>query len=458
MEQRKSYDLLVLGAGESGVGAALLAQAKGISVFVSDYGKIAEKYRQVLVSRHIDFEEGQHSMDLVLSVKEVVCSPGIPDTAPVMKALKDKGIPIVSEIEFAARYSKAKMIAITGSNGKTTTTMWIYHTLQKAGLDVGLAGNVGFSLAAQLADRDRDYFVIELSSFQLDRVYDFHAHVAVVLNISPDHLDRYNNSLDLYAEAKMRITNNQTERDYLIYWAEDKWIANWIEKNKPKAQLLSFAALKPQKHPAAWINYFKELTTDHECNGSLFLEEGLLALPGKHNLLNAMATALAAKAININNKTICKSLEDFKAVEHRLEKIATIDGVDYINDSKATNVDATWYALDSIKNKVLLILGGTDKGNDYTQIEELVLSKARALIFMGVDNSKLHSFFDTKVDTIVDARSMHEAISHAQRLAQRGDTVLLSPACASFDLFKNYEDRGDQFREEVLRLATNTEN
>lgn len=273
MEQRKSYDLLVLGAGESGVGAALLAQAKGISVFVSDYGKIAEKYRQVLVSRHIDFEEGQHSMDLVLSVKEVVCSPGIPDTAPVMKALKDKGIPIVSEIEFAARYSKAKMIAITGSNGKTTTTMWIYHTLQKAGLDVGLAGNVGFSLAAQLADRDRDYFVIELSSFQLDRVYDFHAHVAVVLNISPDHLDRYNNSLDLYAEAKMRITNNQTERDYLIYWAEDKWIANWIEKNKPKAQLLSFAALKPQKHPAAWINYFKELTTDHECNGSLFLEE-----------------------------------------------------------------------------------------------------------------------------------------------------------------------------------------
>ena len=450
MEQQK-YDIVVLGAGESGVGAALLAQAKGLGVFVSDYGKIAPKYKEELERYTIPYEEGQHTEEIVLQAGELIKSPGIPDTAPIIRRAIAQGIGIVSEIEFAGRYTDAFMLCITGSNGKTTTTMWLYHLLCKAGLDVGLAGNVGFSLARQVAYDSHPYYVIELSSFQLDNMYDFRANVAILLNITPDHLDRYDHRFELYAEAKMRITQNQQPEDCFIYWEDDPFISQWVAEHRPAARCLPFAMEARTENTTAWINEKDELVVMN-LDSPFVMDEELLALSGMHNRHNAMATAIAAKAMDIKNEDIREALQDFKNVPHRLEKIARVKGVDYINDSKATNVNSTWYALESMKTKVILILGGTDKGNDYTDIEALVLSKVDGLIFLGVDNEKLHKFFDGKIRRIADARSMHEAVSLAYKMASKGDTVLLSPACASFDLFRNYEDRGDQFRKEVLNL------
>lgn len=448
---RLKYDIVVLGAGESGVGAALLAQAKGLHVFVSDYGKIAPKYKEELDRYTIPYEEGRHSEVIILEAKEIIKSPGIPDTAPIIRQAVAKEIGIVSEIEFAGRYTDAFMVCITGSNGKTTTTMWLYHTLCKAGLDVGLAGNVGFSLARQVAYDPHPYYVIELSSFQLDNMYDFRANVAILLNITPDHLDRYDHRFELYAEAKMRITRNQQPEDCFIYWEDDPFISRWVAEHPPVARLLPFAMEARTDNTTAWINEKNELVVMN-LNSPFVMDEELLALSGMHNRHNAMATAIAAKAMDIKNEAIREALQDFKNVPHRLEKIARVKGVDYINDSKATNVNSTWYALESMKTRVILILGGTDKGNDYTDIENLVLSKVDGLIFLGIDNEKLHKFFDGKITRIADASSMHEAVSLAYRMASKGDTVLLSPACASFDLFQNYEDRGDQFRKEVLNL------
>lgn len=450
MKQLK-YDIVVLGAGESGVGAALLAQAKGLSVFVSDYGKIAPKYKEELERYAIPYEEGQHTEEIILQAGELIKSPGIPDTAPIIRQALAKGIGIVSEIEFAGRYTDAFMVCITGSNGKTTTTMWLYNLLCKAGLDVGLAGNVGFSLARQVAFDPHPYYVIELSSFQLDNMYDFRANVAILLNITPDHLDRYDHRFELYAEAKMRITQNQQPEDCFIYWEDDAFISQWVAEHHPTARCMPFAMEARTENTTAWINEKNELVVMN-LNSPFVMDEELLALSGMHNRHNAMATAIAAKAMDIKNEDIREALQDFKNVPHRLEKIARVKGVDYINDSKATNVNSTWYALESIKTKVILIMGGTDKGNDYTDIEDLVLSKVDGLIFLGVDNEKLHKFFDGKIRRIADARSMHEAVSLAYKMASKGDTVLLSPACASFDLFRNYEDRGDQFRKEVLNL------
>ena len=448
---RLKYDIVVLGAGESGVGAALLAQAKGLHVFVSDYGKIAPKYKEELDRYAIPYEEGRHTEAIILEAKEIIKSPGIPDTAPIIRQAVTKEIGIVSEIEFAGCYTDAFMVCITGSNGKTTTTMWLYHTLCKAGLDVGLAGNVGFSLARQVAYDPHPYYVIELSSFQLDNMYDFRANVAILLNITPDHLDRYDHRFELYAEAKMRITRNQQPEDCFIYWEDDPFISRWVAEHPPVARLLPFAMEARTDNTTAWINEKNELVVMN-LNSPFVMDEELLALSGMHNRHNAMATAIAAKAMDIKNEAIREALQDFKNVPHRLEKIARVKGVDYINDSKATNVNSTWYALESMKTRVILILGGTDKGNDYTDIENLVLSKVDGLIFLGIDNEKLHKFFDGKISRIVDACSMHEAVSLAYKMASKGDTVLLSPACASFDLFQNYEDRGDQFRKEVLNL------
>ena len=448
---RLKYDIVVLGAGESGVGAALLAQAKGLHVFVSDYGKIAPKYKEELNRYAIPYEEGRHTEAIILEAKEIIKSPGIPDTAPIIRQAVAKEIGIVSEIEFAGRYTDAFMVCITGSNGKTPTTMWLYHTLCKAGLDVGLAGNVGFSLARQVAYDPYPYYVIELSSFQLDNMYDFRANVAILLNITPDHLDRYDHRFELYAEAKMRITRNQQPEDCFIYWEDDPFISRWVAEHPPVARLLPFAMEARTDNTTAWINEKNELVVMN-LNSPFVMDEELLALSGMHNRHNAMATAIAAKAMDIKNEAIREALQDFKNVPHRLEKIARVKGVDYINDSKATNVNSTWYALESMKTRVILILGGTDKGNDYTDIENLVLSKVDGLIFLGIDNEKLHKFFDGKISRIADACSMHEAVSLAYKMASKGDTVLLSPACASFDLFQNYEDRGDQFRKEVLNL------
>ncbi|WP_280766027.1 UDP-N-acetylmuramoyl-L-alanine--D-glutamate ligase [Parabacteroides sp. PFB2-10] len=441
--------MVVLGGGESGTGAAALAKAKGMDVFLSDFSTIAPVYQEMLNARGITWEEGKHTEELILNADEVVKSPGISDKAPIIKKLKEKGIPIISEIEFAGRYTHARMVCITGSNGKTTTTMLTYHILKEAGLDVGLAGNVGNSLALQVAEDPHEVYIIELSSFQLDNMYDFKADVAVLLNITPDHLDRYDYKMQNYVDAKFRILRNQTEEDAFIFWNDDPVISRELEKLHPQATLYPFALEHKQGVKAYMEDSHLAIETTH---GKFTMEEDLLALTGTHNLYNSMASGIAAKVLDIQDEKIRASLSDFKGVEHRLEKVARVRGVDYINDSKATNVNSCWYALESMQTKVVLILGGTDKGNDYTEIEELVKNKVRALIFLGVDNTKLHAFFDGKVEQIEDARSMQEAVAIAYRLAQKGDTVLLSPCCASFDLFKNYEDRGEQFKEAVRDL------
>ncbi|MDR0505360.1 MAG: UDP-N-acetylmuramoyl-L-alanine--D-glutamate ligase [Dysgonamonadaceae bacterium] len=441
--------IAILGAGESGSGAAVLAKKQGFDVFVSDLSEIKPQYREILEKNMIAYEYKKHTESLILNADEVIKSPGIPEKAPLIQKLKAQGTPVISEIEFAGRYTDAKKICITGSNGKTTTTMLTYHILKNAGLNVGLAGNVGNSFAMQVAENDYDCYVIELSSFQLDGMYDFKADIAVLLNITPDHLDRYDYDMQNYVNSKFRILQNQTENDAFIYWNDDPLIAQEIKKLKPKSTLYPFSDKKTDE-TKAYVENKKIIIKTY--NDTFTMEEELVALTGRHNLYNSLASGIAAKLLDIKNDSIRQSLSDFRGVEHRLEKVARVRGVEYVNDSKATNVNSCWYALQSMKPPVVLILGGTDKGNDYGEIELFVKEKCRALIFLGIDNSKLHHFFDGKIGTIRDAASMKEAVDQAYEIGQMGDTVLLSPCCASFDLFQNYEDRGRQFKDCVRRL------
>lgn len=440
--------IVVLGAGESGAGAAVLALKKGFDVFVSDMGLIKERYKNMLDSYGITWEEGHHTEELILNADEVIKSPGIPENAPMVLKIKEKNIPIISEIEFAGRYTHAKMICITGSNGKTTTTSLIYHIFKSAGYNVGLAGNIGQSLALQVAEKNYDYYIIELSSFQLDNMYKFRANIAVLLNITPDHLDRYDNCMQNYVNAKMRILQNQTEEDAFVYWADDPIIKKELQKYGIKAQVCPFSIIQ-KKGMIGYIDdgqYIIETPTPF----NMELEE--LSLTGKHNLYNSLAAGISAKIANVKNEVLRESLSNFEGVEHRLEKVTRVRGVEYINDSKATNVDACWYALESMTTPTILILGGKDKGNDYHAIEELVRKKCTGLVFLGADNTKLHQFFDGFGIPIVDTHSMKDCVEACYKMAKPGDTVLLSPCCASFDLFKNMEDRGDQFKALVRSL------
>lgn len=441
--------IVVLGGGESGVGAAILAHKQGFDTFVSDLSSIRDKYKVMLEEYQIPYEENQHTEESILDADEIIKSPGIPDKIALIQKIKSKNISVISEIEFAGRYTNAKKICITGSNGKTTTTMLTYHILKEAGLNVGLAGNVGNSLALQVAEENYDYYVIELSSFQLDGMYTFKADIAILLNITPDHLDRYDYRMQNYIDSKLRIIRNQTASDVFIYWMDDSLITKEITRINPRIALYPFTEIKKEGSKAYIENKNIIINTP---NGTFTMEEDLVALTGKHNLFNSLAAGIAAKLVDIKDENIRKSLSDFKGVEHRLEKVARVKGVEYVNDSKATNVNSCWYALQSMKTPTVLIMGGTDKGNDYTEIELLVKEKCRALIFLGIDNKKLHHFFDGKVEIIRDAGSMKDAVAIAYQLARQGDTVLLSPCCASFDLFQNYEDRGDQFKNCVGKL------
>ena len=426
-----SKRIVVLGAGESGTGAAILAKEKGFDVFVSDCGTISEPYRALLDQNGVPWEDGKHSEELILNADEVVKSPGIPLTAPLIQKLQKQGTHIISEIEFAARYTNAKMICITGSNGKTTTTSLIYYILKQAGLNVGLAGNIGNSLALQVAHEDHDYYVIELSSFQLDNMYDFKADIAILLNITPDHLDRYDFKFQNYVDAKFRITRNQTKEDSFIYWAEDPVIDRCLRTLRVNATLYPYGFTCPNPLPVG---------------------EDELALKGKHNVLNSMAATIAANVVGIKKEVIRESLKTFQGVEHRLQYVATVKGVRWINDSKATNVNSCWYALESMTTPTVLILGGKDKGNDYNEIDELVKQKCHTLVFMGLHNEKLREHFGGFGLNIIDTDNLHDAIQGAYKAAHEGDTVLLSPCCASFDLFKSYEDRGEQFMAAVKNL------
>ena len=440
--------VVILGAGESGAGAAVLAQKKGFDTFVSDMSLIKDKYKAMLNERGIQWEEGKHTEELILNADEVIKSPGIPNDAPIILKLKNQGTPIISEIEFAGRYTNAKMICITGSNGKTTTTSLIYHIFKKAGLNVGLAGNIGQSLAYQVAECNYDYYVIELSSFQLDNMYKFHANIAVLMNITPDHLDRYGFEMQNYVDAKFRIIQHQTDDDAFIFWNDDPIIQKELHKYGIHGQYFPFAE-KNEEGVAAFTEENKVYFTRPI---AFNMEQEELALTGTHNLFNSMAAGISANIAGIRKECIREALNDFKGVEHRLEKVARVKGVDYINDSKATNVNSCWYALQSMKTKTVLILGGKDKGNDYNEIADLVKEKCSGLIFLGLHNEKLHDFFGNFGLPIVDAQSMPDAVNAAYNMAKKGETVLLSPCCASFDLFKSYEDRGDQFKECVRNL------
>ncbi|MDE6297348.1 MAG: UDP-N-acetylmuramoyl-L-alanine--D-glutamate ligase [Muribaculaceae bacterium] len=441
--------LVVLGGGESGVGAAILGKEKGMKVFLSDMGTIPEKYRAILVEEGIEFEEGQHTEEKILEADIVIKSPGIPPYAPMVEKITAEGIPVLSEIEFAGRYTDAKMVCITGSNGKTTTTLLTYHILKKAGLNVGLAGNVGKSLALQVAREKHDYYVIELSSFQLENMYDFKADIAVIMNITPDHLDRYDHKMENYAAAKFRILQNQTSEDYFIYWQDDPIIKEQVRHLQSEAILMPFSEYRQEDSKAYVEDGIIRFIGPEEV---WEIPRDRLSLRGLHNLYNSMAAGLSATILKIKDDKIRGALEDFEAVEHRLEYVATVDGVRYVNDSKATNVNSTWYALESMTTPTVLILGGKDKGNDYTEIEDLVKEKVKAIVCMGKDNSKLLDFFGGKVAVISDTHSIEEAVKECARLAESGDTVLLSPCCASFDLFKSYEDRGEKFKAEVKKL------
>ena len=440
--------IVVLGAAESGAGAAVLAKKEGFDVFVSDMSAIKDKYKKRLDDHHIAWEEGQHSVEKILNADEVIKSPGIPDEAPMVQKIINKGIHIISEIEFAGRYTNAKMVCITGSNGKTTTTSLIYHIFKTAGYDVGLAGNIGKSLALQVAEEPHAYYIIELSSFQLDNMYDFRANIAILLNITPDHLDRYDNKFENYAASKMRIIQNQTEEDSFIYWNDDPVIKKELEKYDIKAIQCPFSEIKENGS----IGYIEEgqYTIEHPTPFNMEQEE--LSLTGKHNIYNSLAAGIATNIAGIKKDVIRKSLSDFPGVEHRLEKVCKVGGVQYINDSKATNVDACWYALESMKTPTILILGGKDKGNDYQPIKELIKEKCVGLVYLGADNQKLHDNFDALGIPVRDTHSMKECVAACYEMAKTGDTVLLSPCCASFDLFKNMEDRGEQFKTLVRNL------
>ena len=440
--------IVVLGAGESGAGAAVLAKKEGFDVFVSDMSAIKDKYKKMLDDHGIEWEEKQHTEERILAADEIIKSPGIPKEAPMVKKATDKGINIISEIEFAGRYTSSKMVCITGSNGKTTTTSLIYHIFRKAGIDAGLAGNIGNSLALQVAEQPHEVYIIELSSFQLDNMYDFKADIAVLLNITPDHLDRYDFCMQNYVDAKFRIIQNMTERDAFIYWNADPIIRRELPKYDIKARQLPFAENMEDGCEGAIADGMYRLLAP-----TLFeLKREELALEGKHNIYNQLAAGLAANVYGVDHEAIKAGLEDFPGVEHRLEKVETVDGVRYINDSKATNVDACWYALESMTTPTVLIIGGKDKGNDYNEIKEMVEKKCAALVYLGADNTKLHNFFDPLGLPIRDTHSMKECVEACRELAKPGYTVLLSPCCASFDLFKNMEDRGEQFKSLVRAM------
>ena len=441
--------LVILGGGESGVGTAILGKKKGYDVFVSDFGKIKDNYKEVLTNYGIKWEDEQHTETLILNADVVMKSPGIPDKAPIVKKLVEKGIPVISEIEFAAPFTTATTIGITGSNGKTTTTMLTYHLLKEAGLNVGLGGNIGKSFAWQVAEADFDYYVLELSSFQLDGIIHYKPHIAIITNISPDHLDRYDYKYENYIESKFRITKNQTNEDYLIYDADDEAINNWFQNNKVNAQLVPFSITQNLEKGAFLKNNTMEININEE---EFLMETTQIALEGKHNLKNAMAATSVANILRIRKQTIRESLSNFQGVEHRLEKVLKIQNVQYINDSKATNVNATFFALDSMTSPTVWILGGVDKGNDYSELMPLVYEKVKAIICLGVENKKIIDAFGNVVDLMVEVDNMHDAVNTARHIAEKGDAVLLSPACASFDLFENYEDRGNQFKREVRNL------
>ena len=440
--------IVILGAGESGTGAAVLAQKQGMDVFVTDMGKIKPEYKDLMDRYQIPWEEGKHTEEIVLAANEVIKSPGIPDEAPIVKKIKERGIPVISEIEFAGRYTDAKMVCITGSNGKTTTTSLIYHIFKQAGMNVGLAGNIGKSLALQVALENHEYYVIELSSFQLDNMYKFRAHIAVLMNITPDHLDRYGNDMQNYVDAKFRIIQNQTEEDAFVFWNDDPIIRRELEKYGIQARLCPFAEAKEK----GLVAYTEEEKVCFTQPTSFNMEQEELALTGVHNLYNSMAAGISANLAGIRKEDIRQALGTFKGVEHRLEHVCRVRGVDYINDSKATNVNSCWYALQSMTSPTVLILGGKDKGNDYSEIRELAREKCKAFIYMGLHNEKLHESFDSLGLPIADVQSMKDAVEAAYRMAEPGDTVLLSPCCASFDLFTSYEDRGRQFKKCVREL------
>ena len=440
--------IVVLGAAESGAGAAVLAKKEGFDVFVSDMSAIKDKYKELLNSHEIVWEEGHHTEELILNADEVIKSPGIPENAPMILKIKEKHIPIISEIEFAGRYTHAKMICITGSNGKTTTTSLIYHILKNAGYNVGLAGNIGNSLALQVAEEQHDYYVIELSSFQLDNMYDFKADIAVLMNITPDHLDRYDFKMQNYVDSKMRIIQNQTPDDAFVFWNDDPIVTAELKKYNIKAKLCPFSEFKSN----SVIGYVDKDEYVIEGPTPFNMEQEELALRGKHNLYNSLAAGITADLAGVSNEQIREGLKTFEGVEHRLEKAGRVRGVEFINDSKATNVNACWYALDSMRTPVVLILGGKDKGNDYSEIFDLVKEKCIGLVFLGVDNSKLHAAFDSFGIPIADVKSMKDCVDECFKMAKPGSTVLLSPCCASFDLFKNMEDRGEQFKECVKNL------
>jgi len=441
--------LVVLGAGESGVGTAILGRQKGYSVFVSDKGVIAKKYKKVLLNNEIPFEEGSHSEDKIFEADIVMKSPGIPDKVAIIQELIERKIPVISEIEFASKYTNGIIVGITGSNGKTTTTLLVNHILKKANLNIGMGGNIGASFAQQVAEDNFDIHVLELSSFQLDGIVNFAPHIAIITNITPDHLDRYNYEFENYINSKFRITENQTENDFLIYDADDPVITNWIQNNKTKATLLPFS-LENELEQGVFLKdnniQIKYKTED------IIMEITTLALKGKHNTKNAMAAAMTATLLKVRKETIRESLEDFEGAEHRLEPVLKINGVHYINDSKATNVNATFYALDSMKTPTVWIVGGVDKGNDYLDLMPLVREKVKAIICLGVDNHKIVQTFNNVVDLIVETAGAEEAVKVAYKIAEKGDAVLLSPACASFDLFESYEDRGNQFKQAVREL------
>ena len=440
--------IVILGAGESGAGAAVLAKKQGFDTFVSDMSAIKDKYKTMLDKYGIAWEEGKHTEELVLNADEVIKSPGIPNEAPMVQKLIEQGTPIISEIEFAGRYTNAKMICITGSNGKTTTTSLIYYIFKKAGLNVGLAGNIGQSLAYQVAECNYDYYVIELSSFQLDNMYNFRANIAVLMNITPDHLDRYGNDMQNYVDAKFRILQNQTEEDAFIFWNDDPIIQKELSKYGIHGHYYPFSEQKDTDTAAYLEGKQVHFTQPIAFN----MEQEELALTGTHNLFNSMAAGISANLAGIRKECIREALSDFEGVEHRLEKVCRVRGVDYINDSKATNVNSCWYALQSMKTKTILILGGKDKGNDYSEIADLVKEKCVGLIYLGLHNEKLHDFFDGFGLPIADVQSMEDAVNAAYKMAKKGETVLLSPCCASFDLFKSYEDRGEQFKQCVRNL------
>lgn len=441
--------LVILGGGESGVGTAILGKKEGYEVFVSDFGKIKQNYKDVLNQYGIIWEEEKHTEAAILNADVVMKSPGIPEKAPIVKSLVAKNIPVISEIEFAAPFTKAKTIGITGSNGKTTTTMLTYHLLKSAGLNVGLAGNIGKSFAWQVAEDNYDVFVLELSSFQLDGIINYKPEIAIITNISPDHLDRYDYKYENYIASKFRITMNQTENDFLIYDADDEAMTEWFKINKTKAQLIPFSITNTFEKGAYLKNNTMEININEE---EFVMETQYIALEGKHNMKNAMAATSVAKLMQIRKQTIRESLSNFQGVEHRLEKVLKIQNVQYINDSKATNVNATFFALDSMNTPTIWIVGGVDKGNDYSELMSLVHEKVKAIICLGVDNKKIIDSFGNIVDMMIEVTSMKDAVTMSQRLAEKGDTVLLSPACASFDLFENYEDRGKQFKNAVQNL------